>query len=308
MTTPQAEPTDTARAALLLSNRLTRLEVGPLKAREFWSLVDRTDALGIDLGKLLSEPSLCDSVATDDVPADRLRSLLDAMRAFAFEVERLDEAGVHLLAALDTRFPPMLRDRMGHGCPPHLFAAGAVDGLGLPALSIVGQADGGDWAHDVARRAVAAAVVAGWSIATPDSSDASDLAATTIGEALACDAALVALAAAGINQIAREPALRRLVQSNAICLASPFAPDASASGATVRARNSMLHALGSLTLVVSCADGTGPTWAAAREAVEREPGSVVIVVDAQAPAGNVALADLGAQRLDTIDGLHGLLV
>jgi hypothetical protein len=70
----------------------------------------------------------------------------------------------------------------------------------------------------------------------------------------------------------------------------------------------MLHALGSLTLVVSCADGTGPTWAAAREAVEREPGSVVTVVDAQAPAGNMALADLGAQRLDTIDDLHGLLV
>ncbi len=127
-------------------------------------------------------------------------------------------------------------------------------------------------------------------------------------EALACDAALVALTAAGINQVAREPALRRLVQSNAICLASPFAPDASATGATVRARNPMLHALGSLTLVVSCADGTGPTWAAAREAVEREPGSVVTVVDAQAPAGNATLADLGAQRLDTIDDLHGLLV
>lgn len=308
MTASDANQTDTARAALLLSNRLTRLDVAPLKAREFWSLIDRTDALGIDLGSLLREPSLCDSVAADDVPADRLRALLDAMRAFAFEVERLDEAGVHLLAALDPRFPSMLRDRMGHGCPPHLFAAGAVDALALPTLSIVGDVDGGDWADDVARRAVAAAVVAGWAVAIADSSDVTDLAASAIDEALACEAAVVALAAAGINQVAREPALRRLVQSNAICLASPFAPDASASGAAVRARNSMLHALGSLTLVVSCADGTGPTWAAAFEAVEREPGSVVTVVDADAPAGNRALADLGAQRLDAIDGLHALLV
>jgi predicted Rossmann fold nucleotide-binding protein DprA/Smf involved in DNA uptake len=308
MTASEADRADTVRAALLLSNRLTRLDVPPLKAREFWALVDRTDALDINLGALLGEPSLCDSVASDDVPADRLRALLGAMRAFAFEVERLDEAGVHLLAALDSRFPSMLRDRMGHGCPPHLFAAGAVDGLALPTLSIVGDVDGGDWAHDVARRAVAAAVVAGWSVATPDSSDASDLAASTIDEALACDASVVALAAAGVNQVAREPALRRLVQSNAICLASPFAPDASASGAAVRARNSMLHALGSLTLVVSCADGTGPTWAAAFEAVEREPGSVVTVVDANAPTGNKALADLGAQRLDAIDDLHGFLV
>ena len=75
----------------------------------------------------------------------------------------------------------------------------------------------------------------------------------------------------------------------------------------MRARNTMLHSIGALTLVVSCADGTGPTWAAAYEAVEREPASVVCLADATAPSGNHALVELGAQRLDTVDDLLALL-
>ncbi len=303
-----ADHADTVRAALLLSNRLTRVDVAPLKAREFWSLVDRTDALDIELGQLLHEPALCDSIATDDVPAARVRSLLDAMRAFAFEVERLDESGVHIIAALDARFPQILRDRMGHGCPPHLFAAGAIDALSHSSLSIVGDGDVDDRAAATARHAVAAAVVADWSVSIPDTDHPGDLAAVAIDEALACEATTVVLSAAGINQVARQPDIRKLVQSNAICLASPFAPDAAASGAASRARDSMLHSLGSLTLVVSCADGTGPAWAAAFAAVEREPASVVTVVDADAPPGNRALADLGAHQLASIDELHELLV
>ncbi|MBC48955.1 MAG: hypothetical protein CMF24_04420 [Ilumatobacter sp.] len=40
----------------------------------------------------------------------------------------------------------------------------------------------------------------------------------------------------------------------------------------------------------------------------REPWSATTVVDAQAPPGNKALADLGTQLLDTIDDLHRLVV
>jgi hypothetical protein len=39
---------DRNRAALLLTNRLVSLEVGPLTAREFWDLSDR-----VDLGDLI---------------------------------------------------------------------------------------------------------------------------------------------------------------------------------------------------------------------------------------------------------------
>ena len=319
---------DTVRAALLLSNRLVRIDVAPLKAREFWAVLDRTDVLGLDIGQLLADPALADTVLADTVLADtaladtalagaisgdRLRSLLDATRAFAFEVERLEEAGIHVVSALDERFPPLLRDRMAHGCPPHIFAAGGLDSAQRPTLSIVGETGTATNAtdtsalHDVARRAVAAAVVAEWAVATADSTTATDIAATVLDEAVACEAALMAFTASGINRAAREPGLRKLVQAGAVCLVSPFGPDASQSAAATRARNAMLHAVGSLTLVVACDDGTGPIWAAAFEAVQCEPASVVVVGGPNAPTGNRALAELGARELAHVDELSGVL-
>lgn len=308
---------DTVRAALLLSNRLVRLDVAPLKAREFWTVVDRTDALGLEVSELLSDPARCDDIAQDGITqdgdaagsltGDRLRSLLDATRAFAFEVERLEEGGIQVISALDDRFPPLLRDRMEHGCPPHVFAAGDLLTTQRPTLSIVGETNTTDDMHLAARHAVAAAVVAGWTIATAGNTSAGDLAATVVEEAVACEASLLVLSAAGINRAAREPDLRKLVQAGAVCLLSPFSPDAAESGAATRARNTMLHAVGTLTLVVSCEDGTGPTWSTAFDAVQREPASVVVVTGPDAPSGNHALAALGAQQLADIDDLPRLL-
>lgn len=307
---------DTVRAALLLSNRLVRIDVAPLRAREFWAVLDQADALGLDIAQLLADPARCDEIAdttgsdtssTDAISGDRLRALLDATRAFAFEVERLEEAGIHLISALDDRFPPMLRDRMAHGCPPHIFAAGGVASAQQPTLSIVAEATAPAAMHDVGRRAVAAAVVAGWAVATPDSAAEGDIAATVLDEAVACEAALMAFTAAGINRTAREPRLRKLVQAGAVCLLSPFEPDAPQSGAATRARDAMLHAVATLTLVIACDDGTGPVWAAAFEAVQREPGAVIVVGDPSAPAGNRALAELGARQVGDIDELAGLL-
>ncbi len=298
---------DNVRAALLLSNRLVRLDVAPLKAREFWTVLDRTDDLGLDVGELLTDPARCDEVAVDAITGDRLRDLLDATRAFAFEVERLEEAGIHVVSALDDRFPPLLRDRLDHGCPPHVFAAGDLSAAQHPTLSIVGEPDGTEAARLVARRAVAAAVVGGWSIATAGSNAPGDLAATVIEETVACEGELLVFAGAGINRAAREPELRKLVQAGAVCLLSPFSPDATESAAATRARDSLLHAAGTLTLVVSCQDGTGQAWGTAFDAVQREPASVVVVTGPNAPAGNRALAALGAQELVGVDDLTEFL-
>lgn len=307
---------DTVRAALLLSNRLVRLNVAPLKAREFWSVLDCTDALGLDVSELLSTPERCDEVAVvaagssnanATVTGDRLRTLLDATRAFAFEIERLEEGGIQIISALDERFPTLLRDRMAHGCPPHVFAAGDLSTMQRPILSIVSESTSAGPIQLSARHAVAAAVVAGWSVATADSVSAGDIASTVIDEAVACEASLLVLSSAGINRAARQADLRKLVQASDVCLVSPFSPNAPESGAATRARDSMLHAVSNLTLVASCRDGTGPTWNAAFEAVQREPASVAVITGPGAPQGNLALAALGAQQLDDIDDLTGML-
>jgi predicted Rossmann fold nucleotide-binding protein DprA/Smf involved in DNA uptake len=302
---------DTQLAALLLSNQLTRLEVAPLKAREFWGLVDRTDALGIDVGTLLTDATVRAQVAEGDVSEQRLTGLLDATRAFAFEIERLREGGITLLSALDERFPVLLRDRMQHGCPPHLFAAGATDVLLLRRLAIATDAID-DAVEPVVRQAVAAAVVAGWAtvVGAPGQSgndDGQAIDAVVLDESGACGSTPIVVAADGINRAARSPDVRKLVQQQALCLVSPFVPDTTASAATSRARDAVVHAMADRTLVVACADGTGPTWATALASVEREPASVLSFTGTGSRPGNAALVGMGAVDIDHIDTLHNHL-
>lgn len=299
---------DTQLAALLLSNQLTRLDVAPLKAREFWGLVDRTDALGINVGALLTDAAVRSQVAAGDVSEQRLTGLLDATRAFAFEIERLGESGITLLSALDERFPVLLRDRMQHGCPPHLFAAGAIDALLHRRLAIVTDAVD-ESTEPVVRQAVAAAVVADWAtvVGAPGQQSSGDrpaLDAVVFDEANACGSKPVVIAADGINRAARSPDVRKLVQQQALCLVSPFVPDTTASAATSRARDAVVHAIADRTLVVACADGTGPTWATALASVEREPASVLSFTGPGSRPGNAALIGMGAVKIDHVNTLH----
>ncbi|MDA3030800.1 MAG: DNA-processing protein DprA [Actinomycetota bacterium] len=299
---------DTQLAALLLSNQLTRLDVAPLKAREFWGLVDRTDALGIDVGALLTDATVRAQVAEGDVSEQRLTGLLDATRAFAFEIERLGEGGITLLSGLDDRFPVLLRDRMQHRCPPHLFAAGATDALLHRRLAIAADAID-EVTEPIVRQAVAAAVVADWAtvVGAPGQSGhgaGPAIDAVVLDEAGACGSTPIVVVADGINRAARSPDVRKLVQQQAFCLVSPFVPDTTASAATSRARDAVVQAMADRTFVVACADGTGPTWATALASVEREPASVLSFTGPGSRPGNAALVGMGAVDIDHIDTLH----
>jgi predicted Rossmann fold nucleotide-binding protein DprA/Smf involved in DNA uptake len=294
---------DTRLAALLLTNSITRVDAQPLRAREFWALVDHLDTHGVELGVLLGADRPEHAELPDGLDPVRVHHLLDAMRALAFEIDRLAEGGVALISAFDENFPGLLRDRLGHRCPPRLFVAGPATWLPCDGLAIVGADDAVPAAHDVARSAVAEAVIAHAAVITDHISAMAD---TVTSEAIACEASLVAIAAEGINRTARTPAVRNRVHAGQVCIASAFAPEAPPTAVTTEARDSIVYALAHTTLVVAVHDGIGPTWRAALDAVQREPASVATWVGRGSLTGNAALARLGATPISTLDELHSL--
>ena len=88
---PDSASPDSARAALLLTNRLVPLDAAPMTAREFWQLVDRVDPadlLHADVDGTASRAGV------DHDEAVRLRTLLDAATALTFEQERPHDNGI----------------------------------------------------------------------------------------------------------------------------------------------------------------------------------------------------------------------
>ena len=288
---------DSTRAALLLTNRLVSLEAKPLTARAFWQLVR-----GIDPGDLLHQDvqAISDIADVERDEASRFRTLLDAATALGFEEERLLDGGISLISALDDRFPSGLRERLGTACPPFLLVAGSIEWLGRRGLGIVGSRDASDEALDAARQAARLAVEHDWPVISGLARGVDQVA---MASALDADGVFVGVPAEGIARAARNADIRRHVHDGALCIASPYAPDAPFRAGNAMGRNKIVYALSRVTLVVASDEGSGGTWAGATEALDRQFAPVAAWAGAGATDGNRALIRRGAASIDDLSGL-----
>ena len=288
---------NSARAALLLTNRLVPLDAPPMTAGEFWQLVER-----VDPADLLHDDAAAIAERTDlDLDeARRLRTLLDAATALSFEQERLHDGGVSLVSALDLRFPAGLRERLGSACPPFLLVAGPIDWLDHPGLGVVGSRDADADALAASQRAGELAVQHGWPVVSGLARGVDQAAMTG---ALDVGGAVIGVPAEGISRAARSAEIRRRVHAGELCIASPYAPDAPFRVGNALGRNKIVYALSQVTFVVAADDGTGGTWAGAKEALDRRYAPVAVWVGAGARDGNHALIKRGATPITDLSKL-----
>lgn len=291
---------DNARAALLLTNRLVPLDAAPMTAREFWELVER-----VDPGDLLHDDvaGIIERGGVDHDEAVRLRTLLDAATALTFEQERLHDNGISLVSALDERFPAALRARLGAACPPFLLVAGPIDWLARPGLGVVGSRDADSGLLDVARRSAELGVVHGWPVV---SGLARGVDQASMVSALDAGGQVIGVPAEGITRAARSAQVRRRVHSGELCIASPYAPAAPFRAGNAMGRNKIIYALSQVTFVVAADEGSGGTWAGAREALERRYARVAVWVGDGVTDGNRALAARGAVPITDLTELFDI--
>ncbi len=291
---------DSTRAALLLTNRLVRLDAKPLTAREFWKLARR-----VDPGDLIHHDAatIAELAEVEPDEAARFRTLLDAATALGFEEERLLDGGVSLVSALDDRFPSGLQQRLGSACPPFLLVAGPIDWLGRPGLGVVGSRNASDETLAAARESAQLAAQHDWPVV---SGLARGIDQDAMSAALDAGGSVIGVPAEGITRAARNADIRRHVHGGALCIASPYGPDAPFRAGNAMGRNKIVYALSRLTLVVSSDEGSGGTWAGATEALERQFAPVAAWTGTGATGGNAALVRRGAAPIDDLHELFKL--
>jgi predicted Rossmann fold nucleotide-binding protein DprA/Smf involved in DNA uptake len=291
---------DSARAALLLTNRLVPLDATPMTAREFWQLVERIDPADL----VHDDPAgIVERIGCDIDEATRLRALLDASTALSFEQERLHDGGVSLISALDDAFPSGLRERLGTACPPFLLVAGPIDWLSGPGLGVVGSRDAGDPALDAARRAAELAVERSWPVVSGLARGVDQVA---MSGALDAGGVVVGVPAEGISRASRSAEIRRRVHAGELCIASPYAPDAPFRAGNAMGRNKIIYALSQVTFAVAADDGTGGTWAGAKEALDRRYAPVAVWMGEGAKDGNRTLVRRGARPVTDLTQLFDI--
>ena len=275
--------------ALLLTNRLTEVEVAPLRAAEYWPLLERVPDPGDLLGA--TEGELTERVG-DAALAERIARLLDASVAVAFACERLDEAGIRVLTSFDGEFPGRLVERLGRRCPPFLLAAGPVAVAG--GIGVTGPREPSADAAAVAAMAGERIVSLGDRVVTGLSPGVDRLA---MDAALALGGAATVIPAEGLGLVGRRADTRALVLGGRVTMLSPFGPETPRTTVTARGRNRVVYGLADLTLVVASDGDTDTTFHGASEALDHGDGPVVAWVGAGCGPTNPSLVERGARPL-----------
>ena len=300
---------DDSLATILLVSRLCTEGGQPLKASEFWALLDCSGAGGRQQagpGRLLGQGA--DQLVRDHgLPEDlgeRIAELMDRATVVAFELDRLEQSGIKTLTVFDEYYPRLWLDRLGAKAPPLVHAAGALELLDTPGLGVVGSRDvsreGGQVAKEVGRFAARR----GRPITSGGARGVDQLA---MGAALEAGGSVVGVLAESLARKLKSPDVRRAVHEGAAVVCTPYSPDAPFSAGNAMGRNKLIYAQAALTVVVASDNGTGGTWSGATEALKHGYGSVAVWRgDGEGP-GNESLQQRGAVPVSSIEDIESLL-
>lgn len=295
-----ARRTDRSLAALLLTQRLESVNAHPLKASEYWAVLDAEPELETLLD--CDEAAISRRTGVDDEQAARIRVLLDGATAFAFRLEQAEQAGMRVVASVDEGYPDSLR-RLGRTAPPLLYVYGELSLLRAPHLGIVGSRDVELAGAEVARAAARFAVDHGHGVVSGAAKGVDRLA---MHAALESGGTAVGVLADSLQRVVRDAELRRLIGDGSLCLCSPFKPDAGFTVSNAMGRNKLIYAVSAATLVVASEKDKGGTWAGAVEALRRRIAPVLVWTGDGGGAGNEPLVGRGGVGVSQIDDLFPL--
>lgn len=286
-------------SAVLLSQRLVDVAASPLKASEYWSLLERVpdpvDVLGATAAALVGR-------GVDPEVAERAVRLVDAATSVAFEVDRLEQSGIRVVASVDAEYPDALR-RLGRAAPPLLYVAGDPAVLTRDVLGVVGSRDVGMEGAEVAKTAARVAAERNVGVVSGGAKGVDRLA---MKAAFYAGGFAIGVLADSLLRTLRDPETRRVVLDGSVCLCTPYKPSAGFSVANAMGRNKIIYALSAATLVVATDLESGGTWAGAVEALRQRLAPVLVWVGDEAAEGNAALVARGAVPVTAMDDLFPL--
>lgn len=290
-----ARRSDSSLAALLLTQRLVETEAAPLKAFEYWRLLEVVADPAVLLG---TEPeAIASDFGIDAELAGRVAVLVGAASSFAFALDDVSQSGMQVIASVDDEYPAVLRERLGTTAPPLLYAVGDLSLLEKNLLGVVGSRDVSPEAAEVAKSAAVAAVDAGWGVVSGGAKGVDRLA---MGAALEHDGVAVGVLADSLVRATRDADTRRAITDGRLCLCTPYKPTAGFSVANAMGRNKVIYALSQATFVVASDLDTGGTWAGAREALKQTIAPVLTWTGEGKGPGNDRLVELGARGITDV--------
>lgn len=272
----------------------------PLGPKEWGRFATWLNSRGNRPGQLLDDRQngLLDEWSDPKITGERLTGLLDRGSALAMALEKWERAGLWIVTRADSAYPARLKRRLRELAPPVLFGFGNKELLDRGGIAVVGSRnvtdDGRIFAAELGRKTA----LAGCPIV---SGGARGVDETAMLGALEHEGQAVGILANDLIRQASSSKYRKYLRSNDLVLVSPFKPDGRFQVGNAMARNKYIYCAADTAVVVACEEGSGGTWSGGTEALRNEWVPVWVLDDPDQGAGNLALLNKGAYRLNPTD-------
>lgn len=289
-------------ATILLVSRMHSDGTRPLSASEFWKLRGVVPRPGVLLGE--AETELMEDHGLSGELSARIVALLDRATAVAFEMERLEHAGIWTVTPFDEHYPKALLDRLDSKAPALIHAAGALEMLDHPGFGVVGSRDVSPEGAVAAQGVAVKAVELGFALVSGGARGVDKLA---MNAAFQAGGKVVGVLADSLMRQLDKPDVRRAIYDEQIVMCTPFSPKAPFKVWNAMGRNKLIYALSEFTLAIAAEAGKGGTWSGATEALRRGFGRVGVWRGPGEGLGNPLLQERGAQSIRSIDELEDVV-
>lgn len=294
--------TDHQTALILLRTGLALPKdspVGPFFQKE-WQKAGigvALERMGWREGKLLgmAAADIARELALPPDVTERIAFLASRGGQLALERDRLQSRGIWVLTAYDADYPQTLLRRLDSSAPPVLFGAGSKEVLARRGIAIVGSRDVDDaglaFAGELGRSCVAAGL-------TVYSGGARGVDQVAMRAALDAGGSTVGVLAEGVERSIRTKDNVKSLLAGTLALLSPYLPKAGFTVSNAMARNRIVYALAEAAVVVASSEGSGGTWAGAKENLNARWVPLYVRTGPGVPPGNRALVAEGARPLE----------
>lgn len=254
----------------LLCSYIPGEAVTPLTTAQLRALGQRVRAAGmpIESATELQERHL-EQMGYGVEEASRICALLARESLLERYLDGARERGITLLTRLSPEYPQRLHRLLGTNAPPLLFAAGNLELLARPAISLVGSRVLEEPGRRFAQRV---GTLAAWEDYVLVSGNAAGADRTGQNACLQAGGSIIAFVADELSRhVPRDSVHQLMLSASAYDL--PF------SAARALHRNHLIHALGEKTFVAQCAQGQGGTWSGTAENLRRGWSEVYVCDD-----------------------------
>ena len=310
---------DDSLATVFLASRLCAEGMRPLKASEFWELIEWIATVSEQVtgdgsasgstatpGALLSrtQGQLMEEFGLSEDLAERIVGLVGRATAMAFELERLEQSGIRCLTVFDEHYPHQWLDLLGSKAPPLVHAVGSLELLDAAGIGVVGSRDVSEAGAEIAREAARFTAKRDLPLVSGGARGVDQLA---MDAALGAGGTVVGVLAESLLRRLKHPDVRKAVHDGNTALCTPYAPGAPFSAGNAMGRNKLIYAQAALTVVVASDSESGGTWSGATEALKRGYGPVAVWRGPGEGPGNELLEQRGAIAVSSIGDIEAIL-